>query len=144
LSAAASCIANPDAAATELIQRRLLANGLLAAAFLLCALLYVCPPETGSFYPACPIYEYLGIACPGCGATRALAALLHGQVAEAVRFNALFVVLSPLGVALAVGCYRRAVRAGAFRWPELPGLAMYGVMSAAMMFMVVRNLGSQF
>jgi hypothetical protein len=121
-------------------QRWWLANALLAVGFLLCVALYVWPPAQFSFYPACPIHEFLHIDCPGCGATRALAALLRGHLREAMRLNALFVVLLPFGLGVAFECYRRAVRPGEFRWPVLPARALYATMAVAAMFTVVRNL----
>jgi hypothetical protein len=54
------------------------------------------PPAQYSFYPQCPIHQYLGILCPGCGTTRALAALLHGDIGEALRLNPLTTVAIPL------------------------------------------------
>jgi Protein of unknown function (DUF2752) len=121
-------------------RRRWLAHGLLAAALLLAATLVAYPPAPGSFYPACPIHEYLHIDCPGCGATRALAALLRGRLLEAMRLNALFVLLLPFGLSAAIECYRRAIRAGNFRWPVVPVPAVYATIAAATMFMVVRNV----
>ncbi len=53
--------------------------------------LFVFPPERYGFYPRCPVYETFGLLCPGCGATRAAAALLHGHVLDALHWNALFV-----------------------------------------------------
>ena len=50
------------------------------------------PPGQYGFYPVCPVYRYLHVLCPGCGATRALAALLHGRVGEALRLNWLIVI----------------------------------------------------
>jgi len=98
------------------------------------------PPTVYNFYPQCPIHEYLHLQCPGCGATRALAALLHGHVAEALHFNALLVVLLPfLAGYAAVFCYR-AWRGVDFRWPQPPRMAVYGVLAVAVMFTVVRNL----
>lgn len=50
--------------------------------------------ENGLF--RCPS-SLVGLSCPACGVTRALAALFKGQFAEAVGHNALFVtVLLPL------------------------------------------------
>jgi len=53
------------------------------------AVLLLFPPAQYSFYPQCPVHHYLGILCPGCGTTRALAALLHGHLGEALRLNPL-------------------------------------------------------
>ena len=43
----------------------------------------------------CPLRRTTGVPCPGCGSTRAIMSLLHGEFAEAVSTN-------PLAVALAV------------------------------------------
>src|SRR6266404_4011355 len=59
------------------------ATGLAGAAFL-----YRFSPQEHSFYPRCPFYALTHHYCPGCGATRAVAELLHGHVAAAVHFNA--------------------------------------------------------
>jgi Protein of unknown function (DUF2752) len=37
-------------------------------------------PTTAGFFPVCPLYALTGYACPGCGMTRGLHALLHGDV----------------------------------------------------------------
>jgi hypothetical protein len=124
----------------KLRRRRLLAHALLGAALLLCGALLLDPPSHASFYPLCPIHRYLGILCPGCGATRALAALLSGHVAEAWRLNALFVLLWPVGLVGALESYRRALRPGTFRWPQPPATALYATLAATAVFTVARNL----
>ena len=97
-------------------------------------------PRHSSIYPACPIREFLGIDCPGCGATRALAALLRGHFAEALRLNALFVLLLPAALAVAAETYRRAIRPGTFRWPNPPAAALYATLATAAVFTIARNL----
>jgi Protein of unknown function (DUF2752) len=47
------------------------------------------PPEHFAFYPACPFHTLTGWDCPGCGSTRALAALLHGELLRALSLNPL-------------------------------------------------------
>src|SRR5689334_25389377 len=42
-----------------------------------------------AFYPQCVFKQATGLDCPGCGATRAMHALLHGRVGEAFRYNAM-------------------------------------------------------
>jgi hypothetical protein len=116
------------------------------AAFLLIAgtagwLLWRFPPEMYHFYPVCPIHELLHLDCPGCGTTRALAALLHGRFAEALRLNALAVLVVLPGAAVygAVAGWR-AVRAGNFSWPQVPGWAVAAVVGVVVGFTVFRNL----
>ena len=49
--------------------------------------LYTYPPVTSGFYPQCVFHQLTALDCPGCGSTRALHALVHGRVLEALRFN---------------------------------------------------------
>jgi hypothetical protein len=129
-----------DHPGTALCRRRRVAHALLAAALLLGAALFLCPPTRFSFYPVCPIHLYLGFLCPGCGATRALAVLLRGRVIEAMRLNALFVLLLPFALAGAIESYRRALRPERFHWPQPPAAVLYATLAAAAIFTVARNL----
>ncbi|HMG03578.1 MAG TPA: DUF2752 domain-containing protein [Edaphobacter sp.] len=105
---------------------------LLAAA---CAMLLRFPPTEYTFYPECPIHHFFGILCPGCGTTRALAALLHGHIAEALRFNALTTLLTPVALLWALLSYllRR-------RLTQPPPAAIYTLLACALLFTVARNL----
>jgi hypothetical protein len=47
----------------------------------------------------CPWFLLTGTRCAGCGMTRALHLLLHGQVLEALRHNVMILVIAPFGVA---------------------------------------------
>lgn len=44
----------------------------------------------------CFFRHFFGFECPGCGMTRALSALVHGDVASALRFNRSVLVVFPL------------------------------------------------
>jgi hypothetical protein len=121
-------------------RRKLIANALFAAAVLTCAMLLLYPPTRSTLYPACPIRQLLGIDCPGCGATRALAALLHGHLHDAIRLNALFILLLPFALAFAFESYRRAFRPGRFLWPQPPASALYASLAATAIFTIARNL----
>ena len=42
--------------------------------------------------PSCYLYELTGIYCPGCGCTRAVYALIHGDVILSLKQNPLVIV----------------------------------------------------
>ena len=119
--------------------RRRRAHALLVLA-LASAIAIAAYPPLGAFLPACPIREHFGILCPGCGGTRALVALAHGRVREAVRLNTLLTMLLPFGVWFGAETYRRAVRSARFEWPKVPEAAVYGLGAMAIVFAVARNL----
>lgn len=54
---------------------------------------YTFPPSSHTFYPRCWFHAATGLDCPGCGGTRALHQLLHGDVLGALALNPLLFVL---------------------------------------------------
>ena len=106
------------------------------------AVLLLFPPGQYSFYPQCPIYSYLHIQCPGCGTTRAIAALVHGHLIEALRLNALTTVLIAPAAIYATHYYRRFLQRKSFHWPQLPSAAVYSALAASAIFTIVRNIAS--
>lgn len=99
------------------------------------------PPGQYSFYPQCPFYRYLHIQCPGCGTTRALAALLHGNITEALRLNAFTTFLIPFAALYTAACYRGFLQRKPIQLPRLPHSAVYVTLAIAAIFSIVRNLG---
>lgn len=53
---------------------------------------YVDPSQTHIFF--CPFRTLTGLNCPACGNQRALYALLHGRLREAIAYNPYSIVLS--------------------------------------------------
>lgn len=112
----------------------------LAVVALAAALLLRFPPGQYTFYPECPIYHYFHVQCPGCGATRAIAALLLGHIGGALRLNALTTLLTPFAVIYAIGCYRRFLQHEPVQPARLPRSGVYAGLGAAVVFAIVRNL----
>jgi len=134
---------------TNPIHRRRQAHLALAAVVsgtvAVAAVLYRFPPETASFYPQCPFRALTGLLCPGCGATRALAALVHGHLAEALRLNGLVVMLLPILAAYGLAAYWRAIsvpqRSGTQSlWPRIPNPAIVALLAVTLVFAIARNL----
>jgi Protein of unknown function (DUF2752) len=69
----------------------------LAAAVLATSLcvLYAVDPTLRMITPPCPYLTLTGLACPGCGLTRATHFLLHGDVAQAFAYNPWAFVAGP-------------------------------------------------
>jgi len=101
--------------------------------------IYFFNPSTHGFYPVCLFHKLTGLNCPGCGATRACHALLHGDLTTALRDNALFVLLPVAGLLrggwLAVARWRREP-SGAL----VPGNWAWVLLFIALVFSVLRNL----
>ena len=79
--------------------RRLAVAASVSAAAAAAVVLFVFDPATAWFFPPCLFRALTGHPCPGCGTLRAFHALLHGDVAGALRLNALTVIGLPLAVA---------------------------------------------
>ncbi len=58
-------------------------------------------PYAETIFPPCPILHLTGWQCLGCGGTRAMYSLLHGDILRSLAMNPL-VVAGYLGVAVAV------------------------------------------
>lgn len=103
------------------------------------AVVYFFNPTTHGFYPLCQFHRLTGLNCPGCGATRALYALLHGDFVTALRDNALFVLgsagLGLRGIWLAAGTARRQPVGELF-----PKQWAWPLLIIAVVFAVLRNL----
>ena len=57
--------------------------------------LFIFEPGKTGFFPACPFRAVTGFTCPGCGSTRGLHRLVHGDVVGAFEFNPLMVLSLP-------------------------------------------------
>ena len=96
-------------------------------------------PSTHGFYPICLFHRLTGWNCPGCGGTRALYAVLHGDWRLALKDNALFVILLAAAAARGTWFAAKKIRrqaAGNF----LPAKILWAVLVAAVIFTVLRNL----
>jgi hypothetical protein len=104
------------------------------------AILLRFPPSRYNYYPRCPIYTLFHIQCPGCGATRALAALLHGHISEALHLNALFTIAFPFLLLCAAINLRHYLTGKPIRWPNPSKPAIYAALVIAAVFTIARNL----
>jgi len=120
-------------------ERLLAVLGIAAMGFGAAILWYFDPTKT-SFLPACPMLRFTGFACPGCGMTRGLHALLHGDIITALDYNALipfFVVFAGyLFISMLLVVFRGR---GIPKWTYTPQ-TLFSVLIIMFLFAFVRNL----
>ena len=103
-------------------------------------LLRLFPPTQYTFYPQCPIYSSFHLLCPGCGTTRALAALLRGHLGEALHLNALTTTMLPIATAYAIKIYRSYRSGKPIHWPQPSRITIYTILCITIIFTIARNL----
>jgi|JI8StandDraft_1071087.scaffolds.fasta_scaffold32111_2 hypothetical protein len=68
---------------------------LLVGVVLFAAFVFIYNSKTMHFLPRCPFYWATGFYCPGCGTTRGLHRLLHGDISGALHANILMIITVP-------------------------------------------------
>jgi hypothetical protein len=97
-------------------------------------------PHGQAYYPPCPLHALTGLYCPGCGATRALHALVDGHLVTALHDNALFVAAVPIiGFVWVAWLLRTMGRPAPKMLPLSPRLTT-AVAVVLVVFAVARNL----
>jgi len=101
---------------------------------------YYDPRGTNSYFPGCFFKEWTSLNCPGCGATRCLYSLLHLEVAQALAYNPLFVIVLPYLIFSAAGMLYSlwtGRRAPGYRMPS--GAAKY-ILVVVFAYWILRNI----
>lgn len=106
-----------------------------------CAALYVAAvdPNKPGHYPTCPFLFVTGYYCPGCGSLRAVHAIMHGDLIQAVHRNPLTVVFLPYLVWVWVLWLYRGIT-GRPRGDLAPPWAIWTLLVVVIAFWVLRNL----
>lgn len=119
-------------------QQRILAAATLGVVAALCVYYYFTDPAAGGT-PRCLLKALTGYDCPGCGAQRALHALLHGRLSEAAAYN------PAAAPALVLAAVYAAVELMPERFPRASRALMHpaaimAVAAAIVAWWVARNL----
>lgn len=98
---------------------------------------------SGAVPVQCPFKAVFGVDCPGCGGSRMIGALLRGDPAAALGFNAFALLVGvPLGVGVLVAGARLELGAARRIWPagRRGALAAVALGVAVVAWTVLRNL----
>lgn len=122
------------------IKRILLVLLIFATVFFVFLILYVYNPSN-YLYPGCLFRGVTGLYCPGCGATRASHFLLHGDLINAVRMNALFVIALPGMIAFFLKVAVQYIREGTIESKKNIKITyIYIFIGIIIVYWIVRNI----
>lgn len=113
----------------KMIEVRLKTAVLFATALSGLGMIVAFNPENSNFFPPCPFHHATGFYCPGCGSTRAIHKLFHGQFVDAISLNPLMVLSIPLLIVM-------AMKPAWIYWTWVPWLSM----TILIVYGVVRNI----
>ena len=104
------------------------------------AALFFLNPNENSFFPKCSLYVATGYTCPGCGSTRALYHLSHGNVLEAFRLNPGLITLLLLSVTDYTRYAIAVKRAKRFQTLFFNTKLIFTLLGGMLIYGIVRNL----
>jgi hypothetical protein len=110
--------------------------GLLAGG---AAYLFFFEPGRTGFFPLCPFRTLTGFRCPGCGTTRALHQLLHGNLLAAFELNPLLLLALPVVGILLILYTRSAITGRPMPQIVLPRKFAWALYVVVFGFWVFRN-----
>lgn len=96
-------------------------------------------PYSETIFPPCILLHFTGLQCPGCGGTRAMFSLLHGDVVTSFAMNPL-VIAGYVAVAIALVGVLLERRGGFSASKKLYWIAGSVAIAAALWSTVIRNL----
>jgi hypothetical protein len=115
----------------------LLAFGIAATG---ASVLFLFNPAQYHFYPICLFHEWTGLECPGCGGSRALFHVLHGQIPAALRSNALVVLALPFIVFAGVRWLAREAAGKPHAPFQIPMTWIKLFVGVIVVFTILRNI----
>ena len=111
----------------------------VSAFALVCLISAVCflEPGTTRLLPSCPFRAITGLYCPGCGTTRMLYFLVHGQLVISFAQNPLAMLLLPW---VSSNIVQQLVRPKRPVWPRLSNRMNDFILAVILLFALLRNI----
>jgi hypothetical protein len=101
--------------------------------------IFIFEPGKSGFFPVCPFRAFTGFTCPGCGSTRGLHRLLHGDVIAAFQSNPLMVLSLPFLLYALVRYTNATLRGRPIKGNQLKAGYIWMLFFVVLSFWVVRN-----
>ncbi len=101
--------------------------------------LFVLEPGQSAFLPGCPFRRLTGLTCPGCGTTRGLHQLLHGNLSAAFQLNPFLILALPFLLFVLLNYTNTVLRGKPIRRNTLPAGYIWALFGVVLFFWVFRN-----
>ncbi|MDE7388821.1 MAG: DUF2752 domain-containing protein [Muribaculaceae bacterium] len=93
----------------------------------------------GRWLPKCPLHALTGYDCPGCGTTRAVHALMHGEPLRALSFN-LFLPVATIMIVLSAMAEIAPARFPKLRATLMQPTVLYSFAAMTIFWWIIRNI----
>ena len=101
--------------------------------------LFVLEPGKSILFPLCPFRALTGFTCPGCGSTRGMHQLLHGNIGAAFQLNPLLVLALPFLIYALVRYSYRVLSGRPIEHNTLAPKYIYTIFGVVLFFWIFRN-----
>ncbi|HEY5560911.1 MAG TPA: DUF2752 domain-containing protein [Clostridiaceae bacterium] len=113
---------------------------ILIIAILAATYLYYHSPFQKNIYPSCIFRAFTGMYCPGCGATRATYALIHGNILLALKYNLFYMLCIPFILYLLISLLDIKINGKSIYKVNFYEREAYIVMGVILGFWILRNV----
>jgi hypothetical protein len=101
--------------------------------------LFIFEPGRSGFFPLCPFRALTGFTCPGCGTTRGLHQLLHGNLTAAFMLNPLMVLVTPFLLYALIRHTGSVMLGKPVKGNIVPAKYIYALFGFVLFFWIFRN-----
>lgn len=110
------------------------------AALVVICFYFIYSPAESTLFPKCVFHWLTGFECPACGLQRALHALLHGEIAEAYRYNPFACISIPYLTILLICRFSKRYATGRLSAIAGSRFLSYTYMVLFFVWWIVRNI----
>lgn len=101
--------------------------------------IFVVEPGKSRFLPICPFRALTGFTCPGCGSTRGMHQLLHGNLGAAFELNPLLLLALPILLYVLLLYSYRVMNRQPLQRNRLAPKYIYTIFGVILFFWIFRN-----
>ena len=104
------------------------------------AIIYLIQGHFTNIYIPCVFHEITGLWCSGCGGTRMIISLLHGDFKQAFYYNQLLFISFPIFLFLFIDYIISNIFSKKELYKSIPKFIYYIYIIILVLFMIIRNI----